>query len=261
MEGTLSRHFAESVSAGRHHAAALAGPMNVATGKAYEGLESTVVFMWGRGQEGQLGHGSYASSSSPQLVEDLRDRRISQAGPLMSHSMGCCETVFKAMLGILLLAVSYFSMHHKNYQDHLQARFFQLQGSQPLSPSQQLLGDTGNRRRVWCRLCSLNALRIDACRLHTPCKRGFHNSQFLIPWLQVACGGYQTMAVCAHDPKADDTEERRKGYKAKMKQWFTGSRLNLEMGSKEGNSGPPSASSAGPNRMSSQRDPALPKPG
>lgn len=76
--GPLSSHFAESVSAGRYHAAALAGPMNAATGKAYEGLESTVVYMWGRGLEGQLGNGSYASSSTPQLVEDLQDRRISQ---------------------------------------------------------------------------------------------------------------------------------------------------------------------------------------
>lgn len=38
--------------------------------------------------------------------------------------------------------------------------------------------------------------------------------------MQVVCGAYQTLAVCLYDPKADDTEERRRGYKAKMKQWF-----------------------------------------
>lgn len=53
------------------------------------------------------------------------------------------------------------------------------------------------------------------------------------------------MAVCAHDPKADDTEERRKGYKAKMKQWFSGGKLALEIPGKEGSaSAPPSASRA-----------------
>ena len=83
----MSQHFAESVAAGRHHVAALAGPINAATGKAYEGLESTVVFMWGRGMEGQLGNGSYSNSAVPQLVEDLRDRRISQVS-LEGHSYG-----------------------------------------------------------------------------------------------------------------------------------------------------------------------------
>lgn len=82
VEGPLSQHFAESVAAGRYHVAALAGPINAATGKAYEGLESTVVFMWGRGMEGQLGNGSYSNSAVPQLVEDLRDRRISQVRTL-----------------------------------------------------------------------------------------------------------------------------------------------------------------------------------
>ena len=53
------------------------------------------------------------------------------------------------------------------------------------------------------------------------------------------------MAVCAHDPKADDTEERRRGYKAKMKQWFSGGKVTLEVAGKEGSaSGPPSASRA-----------------
>lgn len=71
------------------------------------------------------------------------------------------------------------------------------------------------------------------------------------------------MAVCAHDPKADDTEERRKGYKAKMKQWFSGSRLALDTVKDGHNSGPPSASSGVQTRASSQRESAagLPRPG
>ena len=72
------------------------------------------------------------------------------------------------------------------------------------------------------------------------------------------------MAVCAHDPRADDTEERRKGYKAKMKQWFTAGRLTLEVPPRDGNtSGPSSANNSAPNRAHSQKDisAAVPRPG
>lgn len=86
----MANHFVESVSAGRHHVAALAGPMNLATGKALEGLESTIVFMWGRGQEGQLGHGKNSCSAQPQLVEDLKDRRILQV-PYTTASQGLLQ--------------------------------------------------------------------------------------------------------------------------------------------------------------------------
>ncbi|KAK9794046.1 hypothetical protein WJX73_005382 [Symbiochloris irregularis] len=39
--------------------------------------------------------------------------------------------------------------------------------------------------------------------------------------VQVACGGWRTLAVALHDAEAEDTEERRKGYKTKMKNWFS----------------------------------------
>lgn len=81
MGGGLSKQFVESVSAGRFHVAALGGPLNAATGKAYEGYESTLVHVWGRGQEGQLGLGNCADSATPQLLEALRDRRILQVWP------------------------------------------------------------------------------------------------------------------------------------------------------------------------------------
>ena len=39
--------------------------------------------------------------------------------------------------------------------------------------------------------------------------------------MQVVCSGCHTMAVVAHDAEAEDTEERRRGYKAKLKSLFT----------------------------------------
>lgn len=38
---------------------------------------------------------------------------------------------------------------------------------------------------------------------------------------QVACGGHHTLAVCRHDADKEDTEERRRGYKGKMRAWFS----------------------------------------
>ncbi len=37
---------------------------------------------------------------------------------------------------------------------------------------------------------------------------------------QVACGGHHTLAVCRHDADREDTEERRRGYKGKIRAWF-----------------------------------------
>lgn len=39
--------------------------------------------------------------------------------------------------------------------------------------------------------------------------------------VQVACGGCHTLAVCRHDADKEDTEERRRGYKGKMRAWFS----------------------------------------
>lgn len=39
---------------------------------------------------------------------------------------------------------------------------------------------------------------------------------------QVACSGCRTLSVVQHDAEAEDTEERRKGYKHKMKSFFSG---------------------------------------
>ena len=50
------------------------------------------------------------------------------------------------------------------------------------------------------------------------------------------------MVVCLHDPGADDTEERRKGYKQKMKQWFNPQRLTVEVPTRDSTDGLSSAS-------------------
>ena len=76
--GKLAGNFVESVSAGRHHISALAGPCNPATGKAQEGLESTMIFVWGQGEDGQLGAGRCKDSATPLLVEELKGRKIIQ---------------------------------------------------------------------------------------------------------------------------------------------------------------------------------------
>ncbi|KAK9818108.1 hypothetical protein WJX72_007263 [[Myrmecia] bisecta] len=122
--GALSGFFVERVSVGMQHVAALAGPCDKHTGKAQEGAECSVIFMWGRGREGQLGSNSHHDSIGPKIVEELRGR----------------------------------------------------------------------------------------------------------PVLQVACGGYHTLAVCQHDADRDEAEDRNKSYKQKMKQWFNSkSKLTLEV--------------------------------
>lgn len=38
--------------------------------------------------------------------------------------------------------------------------------------------------------------------------------------VQIACGGHHTLGVARHDAEREDTEERRRGYKGKMRAWF-----------------------------------------
>ena len=46
--------------------------------------------------------------------------------------------------------------------------------------------------------------------------------------VQVACGGHHTLAVCRHDADREDTEERRRGYKGKMRAWFANTNAALD---------------------------------
>ncbi|BDA49523.1 probable E3 ubiquitin-protein ligase HERC2 at N-terminal half [Coccomyxa sp. Obi] len=112
---SIPGHFVERVAVGMQHVAALAGPLDGQTGRAEEGEERSVIFMWGRGREGQLGGGLHADNATPSAVDELRGRHV----------------------------------------------------------------------------------------------------------LQVACGGCYTLAVCRHDADKEDTEERRRGYKGKMRAWFS----------------------------------------
>lgn len=43
-----------------------------------EGEERSVIFMWGRGREGQLGGGLHADSANPSAVDELRGRHVLQ---------------------------------------------------------------------------------------------------------------------------------------------------------------------------------------
>ncbi len=47
--------------------------------------------------------------------------------------------------------------------------------------------------------------------------------------MQIACGGYHTLAVCRHDAEREDTEERRRGYKGKMRVWFANTNASLDL--------------------------------
>ena len=47
--------------------------------------------------------------------------------------------------------------------------------------------------------------------------------------VQVACGGCHTLAVCRHDADKEDTEERRRGYKGKMRAWFANTNAALDL--------------------------------
>jgi alpha-tubulin suppressor-like RCC1 family protein len=61
------------------HCACAGGDLNFAIG------ENDDLFLWGRGQFGQLGHGDYQNQPSPKRVEALRDVRVSnpRLGPGM----------------------------------------------------------------------------------------------------------------------------------------------------------------------------------
>lgn len=58
------------------------------------------------------------------------------------------------------------------------------------------------------------------------------------------------MAVCLQDLREDDSEERRKGYKEKMKKWFQP--LTLEIPARDPGEGLSSSSLSGRNRQGLQ---------
>lgn len=52
-------------------------------GKLDENRQSSYLFSWGNGKNGQLGNGNNKDQSSPHLVEALRQRRIEDVSLLL----------------------------------------------------------------------------------------------------------------------------------------------------------------------------------
>ncbi|XP_071706511.1 PH, RCC1 and FYVE domains-containing protein 1-like isoform X2 [Rutidosis leptorrhynchoides] len=62
VEGKLSKSFVEEIACGAYHVAVL--------------TSRTEVFTWGKGSNGQLGHGDVNDRNLPTLVEGLRDKQV-----------------------------------------------------------------------------------------------------------------------------------------------------------------------------------------
>ena len=54
-----------------------------------EGEESSVIFMWGRGREGQLGGGLHADNASPSAVDELRGQHVLQVITICTLQCQC----------------------------------------------------------------------------------------------------------------------------------------------------------------------------
>ncbi len=63
--------------------------------------------------------------------------------------------------------------------------------------------------------------------------------------LQVACGGYHTLAVCAHDSMQQEQAEKQRGYKQKVMQLFSKPVTVDVPDSRQHSSGPNTAGSGG----------------
>ncbi|PSR95812.1 Ultraviolet-B receptor like [Actinidia chinensis var. chinensis] len=62
VEGKIKNNFIEEISCGSHHVAVLSS--------------KSEVYTWGKGANGQLGHGDNNDRNTPTLVEALRDKRV-----------------------------------------------------------------------------------------------------------------------------------------------------------------------------------------
>ncbi|XP_059638765.1 PH, RCC1 and FYVE domains-containing protein 1 [Cornus florida] len=62
IEGKIRKNFIEEIACGSHHVAALSS--------RYE------VYTWGKGENGQLGHGDNDDRNTPTLVQALKDKRV-----------------------------------------------------------------------------------------------------------------------------------------------------------------------------------------
>ncbi|KAK8489469.1 hypothetical protein V6N11_045036 [Hibiscus sabdariffa] len=72
VEGKLAKNFVEEIAYGAYHVAVL--------------TLKTEIYPWGKGENGQLGHGDTDDRNSPFLVEFLEDKQVK------SVACGACFT-------------------------------------------------------------------------------------------------------------------------------------------------------------------------
>ncbi|KAL3134847.1 hypothetical protein ABBQ32_007815 [Trebouxia sp. C0010 RCD-2024] len=88
--GPLSGYAVERISVGMQHVAAQGSLIDKKTGLPQIGSEFCGLFMWGRGQEGQLGVGTHQANSVPKMVEALKGRRVLQVACGGYHTLAVC---------------------------------------------------------------------------------------------------------------------------------------------------------------------------
>ena len=71
-----------------------------------------------------------------------------------------------------------------------------------------------------------------------------------LPTLQVACGGFHTLAVCEHDPMQQEAAERTRGYKQRIMQLFNSSKPTVEVSEASAGSSIPAGSAVNLNKVS-----------
>ncbi|KAH9318737.1 hypothetical protein KI387_020506, partial [Taxus chinensis] len=76
VEGKLRNAFVEDIACGAYHVAVL--------------TSKTEVYTWGKGTNGQLGHGSIEDVSTPTLVEALRDKQVKSVACGSSFTAAIC---------------------------------------------------------------------------------------------------------------------------------------------------------------------------
>jgi len=82
VKGALGGLIAAQISAGMHHAAAIAGPVD---------SPFSWLYTWGRGNEGQLGHGAPQPGTAPSVPEPRRVKQL-EGRRIIQVACGGCNT-------------------------------------------------------------------------------------------------------------------------------------------------------------------------
>ena len=182
-----------------------------------EGEECSVIVTWGRGREGQLGTGARADSAHPRRVDALCGRHVLQVNPACP---GCSRRTVQLPFGAARQPDSYMVAVRLSFGARRSG----------LAPDVTAHSNDG---------CAFYVSMVRLCRCVKPCCQkaccvrwcGRQPLQVILyitmrkvlltqPGGQVACGGHHTLAVCQHDADKEDTEDRRRGYKGKMRAWL-----------------------------------------